>query len=154
MQHERTHSHFMSGGRYPVLRTIGILYLIAAGVTAIAAIVGFGWSLASAPANWGDRWTVGLSILAAGFLGVLMLLVVAEVIKLFIDVEHNSRMCAMALAARADQSVVIAPTPAGTVVAPATEATVPGTGVGSSRIAPFLHTPDEETAEAALIRGH
>lgn len=147
MQIESTRrSLLMSGGRYPVLRTIGILYLIGAAFTAVAGIVAFGWMMWSAPANPGDRISLGLGILAVAFFGVLAMLMIAEVIKLIIDVEHSARTCAMALALRAEQSLPLA---ADTVVAPSGN----GAAVVTNRVAVF-HDVNEETAEAALIRGH
>ena len=156
--------HMLSGGRYPVLRTIAILYLIVAAVTAIAGIAGFIWALArgpaiyglgQAPVSWGGRISEGLGILATTFFACVAMLVVAEVIKLFIDVEHNTRTSAMALALRAQQlqpSATMAPLPAETVVPPGS--TVATSNTTPNRIAVFFHSPDEESAEAALIRGH
>lgn len=152
MQRTNMNSHFMTGGRYPVLRTIAILYLIVAVVTAIAGIVAAVWTLARAPAAWPDRISLALGIAAADFFAVLAMLVIAEVIKLFIDVEHNTRLTAMSLALRTEQPTVAAPTPAGTVVAP-NSPLLTGEGMRSSRIAVF-QTSDEETAESALLRGH
>lgn len=144
----KAHSGFMSGGRYPVLRTIGIFYLIFAAVTALAGLVGCVWTLAFAPASMGERITMALGVLAATFFAVLAMLVIAEVIKLAIDVEHNTRITAMAAASRL--SPTAPPVPAGTVVAPDSPMLV-GDGMHTNRVSAYL---DEETAEAALIRGH
>lgn len=161
---QMSNRHVLSGGRYPVLRTIAILYLIVAAVTAIAGIVGFVWALArgpaiygfgQVPAAWGGRISAGLEILVTTFFACLAMLVVAEVIKLLIDVEHNTRTSAMALAARAEQvlpSATMAPMPAETVVPPGSP--VAATTTTPNRIAVFFHNADEETAEAALLRGH
>jgi hypothetical protein len=139
-----THHRVRSGGRYPVLRAIGIFYLIGAAVTAIAGIAGAVWMMVWAPAALRDRVSMGLGVLAATFFAVLAMLVIAEVIKLFIDVEHNTRLTASALASRGS------PIPAGTVVAPDSPNLV-GDGMHTNRMAAYL---DDETAEAALIRGH
>lgn len=153
MHTAQTNRHVLSGGRYPVLRTLGILYLIGAAVTALAGIAAVIWTLARAPAGWGDRINVSLGILAATVFGVLAMLVIAEVIKLFIDVEHNTRLAAMALAMRNEQpQQTIAPMPAGTVVPPTAPMTT--AGIAPNRVAALLQSRDEETAEAALIRGH
>ena len=144
--------HLMSGGRYPVLRTLGIFYLLGAAVTAIAGIAAAGWTVFRAPDTMTHRVNLSLGLLAATFFAVLAMLMIAEVIKLFIDMEHNTRMTAMAVAARAEQAMAM-PTPAGSVVAPTASGAVVVDGVPNSRIV-ALHTPDEETAEAALLRGH
>src|SRR4051812_5256237 len=146
-----SHAHLMSGGRYPVLRTIGIFYLLGAALTTIAGVVAAGWELFRAPDNMTNRIQLSLGVLAATFFAVLAMLMIAEVIKLFIDMEHNTRMAAMAAAMRAEQTAM--PTPAGSVVAPG----APGVVVDGVAVAPRIagfHTPDEETAEAALLRGH
>jgi hypothetical protein len=147
MHTSHANHHLSSGGRYPVLRTIGIFYLLGAALTTIAGIAAAGWELFRAPDNMINRIQLSLGVLAATFFAVLAMLMIAEVIKLFIDMEHNTRMTAMAMAMRAEGA---APTPAGTVVAPG----VPVDGVAvAPRMAAF-HSPDEETAEGALLRGH
>ena len=138
---------FMSGGRYPVLRTIGIFYLLFAGLTAIAGAVACVWTMIWAPAALGERISMGLGVLAATFFTVLAMLMIAEVIKLFIDIANHTRIAAMAAVANPGLS---APTPAATVVAPDSP-TLVGDGMHTNRVATYL---DEETAEAALLRGH
>ncbi len=131
-----------SGGRYPVLRTIAILYLVAAGVAAVAAIVGAVWSLFGAgnpwlpmgtSPNWTDRIIGCFVMLAGGFFATITLLAIAEVLKLFIDVEHNTRLGAVGRFTGEAASVAVA------------------TGADGRNL---LSALDEETAEAALIRGH
>ncbi|MCC6422578.1 MAG: hypothetical protein IT447_03800 [Phycisphaerales bacterium] len=128
--------HFISGGRYPVLRTLGILYLIGAGVSVLVGIAACIWALASAPANWGDRLMLAVGVLAATFFLFITMLAIAEVLKLVIDIEHNTRMTAMNST----------PMPSDPMAKP----TDGGVSMPQNR----LHTLDEETAEAALLRGH
>lgn len=121
-------AHFMSGGRYPVLRSLAILYLIGAGITVLAGIVGIVWVLASGPGDMSDRLLISLGVLAATFFVCISMLALAEVFKLFIDIEHNSRVAALSVAKTAT----------------ATDAE------HMNRMSAL----DEETAEAALLRGH
>jgi len=130
--------HFFSGGRYPVLRSLAILYLIGACVAVLVGIAACIWTLASAPAGWGDRIMLAVAELAAAFFLFITMLAVAEVLKLFIDIEHNTRMTAVN-----STEIPAAPLPTSAPV----EVTTPAV---SNR----LHTLDEETAEAALLRGH
>ena len=142
--------HVRSGGRYPVLRALAILYLIGAAVMALVAVIGAVWSLASAGSAWlpmgtspnaTDRMIGAVVLLAGGFFAAVSMLAIAEVLKLFIDIEHNSRLTAVA----AMQRVATAPA----------EPAVVATGAdGGARAANRLDELDEETAEAALLRGH
>jgi hypothetical protein len=160
-------THVSSGGRYPVLRTLAILYLIAAAAVLIVGVwraVGVLVSatdsdLFGATPNMASRWLAAFSWLAASFIGVLGMFAVAELIKLLIDIEHNTRLAGM----RAMAGEVVATT---TVPAPGVTATVitespdnggvatsVGEGVpGGGRVRQLLE--GEETAEGALIRGH
>src|SRR4051794_6350185 len=93
--------HVATGGRYPVLRTLAILYLIGGVVAAALAMFGAIWSLVGAgndwlpmgsSPNWVDRiFSCGI-LLATGFFACLTMFAIAEVLKLFIDVEHNTRI--------------------------------------------------------------
>ena len=120
---------FTSGGRYPVLRALAIIYLIGAAVAVLAGLFAAGWALVSAPWAVGDRIALALSVLAGAFFVVLTMLAIAEALKLFIDIEHNTRLGALNRFAAAN-----GPT---------------GDG-GRLR----LDDIDEETAESALLRGH
>ena len=131
--------HVKSGGRYPVLRSLAIIYLIGAAVAAVAGVIAAGWALIWAPLSTSDRFIMAGSALAATFFIVISMLAIAEVLKLFIDIEHNSRLTAVAALQRvstgpADPAVV-----------------VPGDGGARPN---RLDALDEETAEAALLRGH
>jgi hypothetical protein len=127
--------HVMSGGRYPVLRSLAILYVIAGAVWGAAGACSALWIL-FAPRLGGlapgiiDRVFLAIGALVVTFFGVITMLAVAEVLKLFIDVEHNTRMSA------SDQVVP-------------TTVTMQTRGDGGR-----LTAIDEETAEGALRRGH
>lgn len=123
--------HLLSGGRYPVLRSLAILYLLGGVLAAIGGLIGVIWALAAGPGSMMDRLIISAGILVAAFFATITALAVAELLKLFIDVEHNTRAATMASAT----------TPS---IAPHD-----GAGMGG-RLAQI----DEETAEAALVRGH
>ena len=129
--------HVGSGGRYPVLRSLAILYMVGAlivivfGVWRAIRVFTEGGSydpvLGSAD-SVGEKAVVALIYLAATFLTVLFIIAVAELIKLLIDIEHNTRLAA-----------------GGTTAAPVGTTTT----TGSRTI-----LEGEETAEGALLRGH
>ena len=121
----------MSGGRYPVLRALAIIYLVAAVVAVLAGLLVAGWALISAPWGVGDRIALALTVLAGAFFVVLTMCAIAEALKLFIDIEHNTRLTAVSRFATA-----AANGPAG----------------DSGRLR--MDDIDEETAESALLRGH
>src|SRR5438128_1778070 len=87
--------HVMSGGRYPVLRSIAILYMLGSAVALAAGVIGIIYTLARAPYSMTDRLIMSVGIAAATYFVVLTLLAIAEVLKLFLDVEHNTRAAAM-----------------------------------------------------------
>jgi hypothetical protein len=143
-------SHLRSGGRYPVLRSIGILYLLFSALFALGGVVSGVYFLVRGPGNMTDRFVEMCAALAAAAFAVLTSLAIAELLKLFIDVEHNTRMAWMAASGT--------PAPAGTTIAE-TETVVATSGGGRTahvnRIAAIsTSTADEETAEGALLRGH
>jgi hypothetical protein len=123
-------THLMSGGRYPVLRAVGILYVIGALVGFCYGLYKIGWILFASPGSMGERFELALQASALLFFGVVTILAIAELIKLMIDIEHNTRAAAMNRVA-ANGS----PTEATTHV---------------NRMSAL----DEESAEAALLRGH
>jgi hypothetical protein len=126
------HVQFTSGGRYPVLRSIAIIYLILAGVSIVAGIVSVFWMLLRAPFDATDRIVLAAATLVGSVFWCALMLGAAEIIKLFVDIEHNSRMAA-----------IIRPmTPIGDV---------PPSNPGHTNRISVL---EEETAEAALLRGH
>ena len=132
-----TKVHLTSGGRYPVLRGLGILFLIGAAGWLCYGLYKTGWALFASPNSAGERVELGLQWFAVTFFGVLVITAIAELIKLMIDVEHNTRVAAMNAAPAA---VTTDGNGAPVVVA---------TG-HVNRIAEM----EEESAEAALIRGH
>jgi hypothetical protein len=138
--------HVLSGGRYPVLRSLAIIYVIAAGLVVITTIIGILYALFGLNMAWSDRLIAAVGAFTAGFLLVLSMLAIAEVLKLVIDIEHNTRMAATR-AAGAPTVAVTTSDAATTVVA--------ADGDGAARAsASRLDALDEETAEAALLRGH
>ena len=133
--------HVHSGGRYPVLRALAILYLIGSAVAILGGLIAAGWALVRAPYAAGDRVILAVAALAAAFFVVISMLAIAEVLKLFIDVERNTRLAALG----ARQGVESPSRPL-----------EPGlTGPPSERShTNRLDALDDETAEAALLRGH
>jgi hypothetical protein len=93
---------------------------------------------------WSDRLIIATGALTAGVFLVLSMLAIAEVLKLAIDIEHNTRITAVANRASA-MSAAGAMTSADASVA---------AGDGSAARGNRLDALDEETAEAALLRGH
>ena len=128
-----TKAHLMTGGRYPVLRALGILYVVGAVVALVAGIYWIGWSLFAAPGSIGERIALAGGFVVATFLAVVTVLAIAELIKLLIDIEHNTRISAITAASAGNGSTA---TPAATTAV--------------NRLAEM----NEESAEAALLRGH
>jgi hypothetical protein len=123
------------------LRSLAILYLIGSAVAVLGGLIAAGWALVRAPYAPGDRVILAVGALAAAFFVVISMLAIAEVLKLFIDVEHNTRMAAFGMR----QGM----TPAPATVEPGMTGT-PGERSHTNR----LDALDDETAEAALLRGH
>src|SRR5881394_1193242 len=103
MDHYDHKSHLMSGGRYPVLKTIAILYLVGACGVALYGLFFAGWCLfgQSAPwvpvsftLAWGSRIMACITALGGTFLAVISMLAIAEGIKLFIDGANSMRFMA------------------------------------------------------------
>jgi hypothetical protein len=92
-------AHVSSGGRYPVLRSVAILFMINAIV-----VVGTGaywiyyFMTEKTIGTVSDRATTALLVLAATFFAVLLTVGLAEMIKLFMDIEHNTRSAAQSIA--------------------------------------------------------
>ena len=147
--------HLTNATRYPVLRALAILYIIGAAAILVLGV----WQAVSVLARGGDttshvlfgntntlgaRILVAASWLASAFVGVIVMLAIAELIKLFVDIERNTRS--------------VAHGPAAMTSAAAAVGTVPGDGSGTTttpaggRLATLVE--GEETAEGALLRGH
>jgi hypothetical protein len=126
-----TRPQLMSGGRYPVLRALGIMYLIGAAIGVLGGLFAAGWALISAPWDVGDRIALALSVLAGSFFLVLTMCAIAEMLKLFIDLEHNTRLAAVNRLA-----------------------SMPGNGPSTDGGRMRMDEMDQETAESALLRGH
>jgi hypothetical protein len=143
----------VAGTRYPVLRTIAILYLIGACVTAVVGCIGIiyalGWGAPRAasmvpgtnPSSWGDRLSMAGYIFGGTFLAVISMLAIAEVLKLFIDIERSCRSMAMNM-----------PVSTATTTTVVEGNQVVSTTARHSRVAQLLD--GDETAEGALLRGH
>jgi hypothetical protein len=163
-------THVSSGGRYPVLRTLAILYLFAAAAVlvlgvwrAVSVLIGgTDADVFGATPNMASRWMAAFAWLAASFIGVLGMFAVAELIKLLIDIEHNTRLAGMRSMAGDVVATTTVPAPGVTAVVVTETATATadnglrtsaGEGVaGGGRVRQLLE--GEETAEGALLRGH
>jgi hypothetical protein len=124
-------AHVQTGGRYPVLRALGILSMVGALGIVLVGLYGIGWSLFAAPANLREKIGLAGGVLVATFVLAVAVLAFAELIKLMIDVEHNTRIASMGGVSAGNGSA----TPA------------------EGRINRMAEI-DEESAEAALLRGH
>src|SRR5690242_5031653 len=83
--------HVQSGGRYPVLRALAIMYVLGSALAVLATLAGIVWIFARAPGNITDHLIMAVGAIVGGFVTVVTLLAVAELLKLFIDIEHNTR---------------------------------------------------------------
>jgi hypothetical protein len=122
-----------------MLRALAIIYVIGAALAAIATVVGVIYSLAAGDGSFADRLIQAAAAIGAGLFMVVTMLAIAEVLKLFIDVEHNTRM---AVPGRIGMPATVTPDTARADGGPV---------MGHVNRIDAL---DEETAEAALIRGH
>ena len=148
------HPHVSSGGRYPALRTIAVLYLVAALFVTVVGV----WRAVRVFTDGGDQTTAdmvgpmndtwgralgGLVWLAITFIAVLGMFALAELIKLFIDIEHNTRA----------MGVRSSPLSAGAAVTAGD-----GAPIHEGPAVPFVGErkilEGDETAEGALLRGH
>ncbi len=139
--------HVLSGGRYPVLRSLAIIYVIAAGLAVITTVLGVAYLLFATDFAWSDRAIMAVGAITAGFFLVLTMLAIAEVLKLAIDLEHNTRVGA------ANRTAAMSAAGATTTTTIPAGSTVAADGDGAARVN-RLDALDEETAEAALLRGH
>jgi len=89
--------HISSGGRYPVLRTIAILWLVSGVLAFFVGVFYQAGAVLLAHVVWriGDIAMTGavaaLIWLAVTYFIVLACIAIAEMIKLGIDIEHNTR---------------------------------------------------------------
>ena len=92
-------SRLQSGGRYPVLRSIAILWMVGAVLVAIYGVYQAIVTLAgiyrleavTTSPNWPSQIMGFFVWLASAFFAVIFSLAVAEGIKLFIDIEQSCR---------------------------------------------------------------
>src|SRR5438876_1230243 len=130
--------HVQSGGRYPVLRALAIMYLLGAAVAVLGTVVGICYIYARAPGTILDRTIMSIAALIASFFVIVSMLAVAEVLKLFIDIEHNTRMSAPGRVGM-PASVTVATSPSGIAAVEVARSD------GGGRLAEL--DLDEETAE-------
>ena len=135
--------HLASGGRYPVLRALAIMYLIMAALAVVGGLITCGYIFAATGWSIWTRAVWAIVSLAGTFFAVIGLLAIAEVFKLFMDLEHNTRVSAMANAYRGATTSDVA------VTTSAVETAAVGPDGRRGRI-----LAGEETAEGALVRGH
>ena len=152
--------HVMSGGRYPVLRSLAIIYVVGGALAAVSTILSLGYILFGTRFGGTEKLIMCIGALTAGFFLVLTMFAVAEVLKLFIDVEHNTRM---AVPGRMGMPAMAMPGSGGVMVTESVTVATSGGDNGVPMPAPAATSAahvnrmshlDEETAEAALIRGH
>ncbi len=133
-----------SGGHYPVLRAIAILYLISAGMTLLGGIIGAIWALVgSGPvffaiehaATRGAMFIQAGIILGIAFLSALFMCAIAEGIKQCCDMANSLRAIATGVVGGAAPMI-------------------PGDGNAPRNRIDALDSLDAETAEMALLRGH
>jgi len=172
MEHYDHKSHLMSGGRYPVLKTIAILYLIGACAVALYGLFVAAWCLFGQPAvwipvsftpAWGSRIMACISAIGGTFLAVISMFAIAEGIKLFIDGANSLRIIARGhmggMMSSASPSVAVVtdgPAMVSTSTSPSPQP-VSMTGGTDGRMGGrmgALEELDAETAEGALLRGH
>jgi len=148
------HPHVLSGGRYPVLRALAIMYVFGAALAAAGTIITMGWILVAARFAWTDKLIMLVGALAAGFFLVVSMLAIAEVLKLFIDMEHNTRMSAVGQLGMPASMTTTASVPTQATADASSGLVAASASSDGHRFGGRLHTLDEETAEAALLRGH
>jgi hypothetical protein len=122
-----------------VLRSLAILCVITAAVIAVAGIVGAVWSLFGITDTMTGKLIGVAASLAAAFILCVWTLALAEMIKLFIDIEHNTRVAAGSPAVTEERMFVAGG-----------DGKVDVTAGHTNR----MNQLEEETAEAALFRGH
>ena len=123
--------HMSSGGRYPVLRAVGILCIVFAGVSILVGLY-FAALCFTLPERLPMRLVYAAGSLIGAFVSLVGFLGAAELLKLFMDMERHARHIALRENAEASTPVE----------------TREFTKV--NRITDL----EEETAEAALMRGH
>jgi hypothetical protein len=133
---------------------MAILYVLGAALAVLSVLAGIIWIFARAPGNFADHLIMSVGAIVGGFVMVVSLLAVAELLKLFIDLEHNTRM-SMPGRIGMSMSLPSGETAVATVGAAEAGSVASGNGgplgIGAGNRITAL---DEETAEAALIRGH
>jgi hypothetical protein len=117
------------------------MYLLFGALFAVGGVLTALYLLFRGPGTLTDRFIETCASLAGTAFLVLTTLAVAELLKLFMDVEHNTRMAWMSGAN-------------GSVAAGTTATTPPGAAAPVAHVNRAALLEGEETAEGALIRGH
>ncbi len=121
--------HIMTGGRYPVLRSVAILSMLCAALAAAGTFVAAGWILTElGDRSFVQRAALAFTVLGGGVLVVIAILVIAEVVELFIDMATSLRVMA--------------------------NRQLPGMPDAKCGANPGPALLDEDSAELSLIRGH
>jgi len=172
MEHHDHKSHLMSGGRYPVLKTIAILYMVGACGVALYGLFVAAWCLFGQPTAWipvsytpawASRIMACITALGGTFLAVISMLAIAEGIKLFIDGANSLRMMALhgwSGASSSSNANVAIVTDGPAVVSTSSLPTPQPVSMSGGTDGKFggrmaaLEELDAETAEGALLRGH
>jgi len=126
---------------------LAILYVFGAALAALGALIYALYALGFSRLGWSDRLIMAGGTVGGGFIAVISMLAVAELLKLFIDIEHNTRM---SMPGRIGMPASVEVTTVTTEAGNGGLTTGTLTATSGNRISAL----DEETAEAALIRGH
>src|SRR4051794_24196352 len=89
------YGHMTSGGRYPVLRALAILYMVSAVGLFVYGIWQAFVTLLTARDTVEGKVVVAVGWMAGGFIAALSAIGISEMIKLFMDIEHNTRIAAL-----------------------------------------------------------
>ena len=87
-----------SGGRYPVLRSVAILFMIGSIFIIGSAVYGIVLLMGTPTLALSDRIEWSIVTAVGAFFGVLIAIGAAEMIKLFMDIERNTRASAQSAA--------------------------------------------------------
>lgn len=144
------YGHVTSGGRYPVLRALAILYMVSAAGLFIYGLWQALTTLITARDSVEGKVVTAIWWMAGGFLAALLAIGISEVIKLFMDIEHNTRIAAL----RAAHGAAMEATPGSSAASDNGVETHDGPGLPVVGAREKKWLDGAETAEGALLRGH